>query len=118
MDHVYCGKCRSAWGWGFSCTPRAVVSGLSGIQDAGAEELAAGAAMHGPPDGLGAIDLPFGGAHGPGQVEDRLHDWTVPPYAGREFGKRRFGRVVGHASQAFPVLVAQQQVQPLSHLRQ
>ncbi len=64
--------------------------------------MEAGAAIHGPLHGLDAIDLPLGGACGPGQVEGGLNGWKVPSYAGREVGKQGSGRVVEHASQAFP----------------
>src|SRR5215211_5531361 len=56
----------------FSRTPRAVVAPSRGVQDAGAQELEAGAAVHGPLDGLDAVDLALGGAGGPGQVEGGL----------------------------------------------
>ena len=46
----------------FSRTCRAVVTVSCGIQDACAEELEAGAAVHGPLDGLDAVHLPFDGA--------------------------------------------------------
>ena len=67
----------------FPRTCRAVVAVSCGIEDAGAEKFEAGAAIHGQFDSLDAIDLPFDGACGPGQVEGGLNGWEVPSYAVR-----------------------------------
>ena len=77
------------------------------MQDACAEELEAGAAIHGSLDGLDAVDLPLGGACGPGQVKRRLHGGEVPAHVGREVGEQGSDCVVERANQAFLALVAQ-----------
>jgi len=66
----------------FSRTLRAVVAVSWGVQDAGPQELEAGSAIHRPLDHLDAVDLAFGGARGPGQVESRLHRRQVTPQTG------------------------------------
>ena len=78
----------------FSRTFRAVVAGSCGMQDACAEELEAGTAVHGSLDGLDPVDLPLCGACGPRQVERRLHGGEVPARAGSEVGEQGSGRVV------------------------
>ena len=105
--------CQSASNVGFSRTCRAVVAGSRGMENACAEELEAGAAIHGSLDGLDAVDLPLGGACGPGQVKRRLHGGEVPAQADPEVGEQGAGCVVEHTDQALLALVAQQQVQSL-----
>jgi hypothetical protein len=98
---------------GFSRTLRAVVALLCGVQDASSQELKAGSAIHRPLDHLDTVNLAFGGARGPGQVESRLHSGQVAPQACGEAGQRGAGRAVEHRAQVLLAPVAQQQVQPL-----
>ena len=59
--------------FGFSQICRAVVAVSCGMENAGAEQVEAGAAVHGPLDGLDAVHLALDRARGPGQVEGGRH---------------------------------------------
>ena len=62
--------------FGLSRTYRAVVA-LCGIEDAGAEELESGAAIHGPLQHFQLVDLTLHGAGCPRQVQRCLDGGTV-----------------------------------------
>ncbi len=61
----------------FSRTFRAVISVSCGVGDAGTEKLKSGSAIHGPLQHLEPVDLAFGRACRPGQVEGCLHGGEV-----------------------------------------
>ncbi len=90
------------------------VSGSCGVQDAGAQEVEAGAAVHGPPIGLDAVHLSLDGACCPGQVEGGLHGLLVAAQAGGEPGKQGVGSS-GRILQRFAASLVQQAVQALRH---
>ena len=99
--------------WGISRACRAAVPQSCGVQQADAQERETGPAIHGPLQHLQPVDLAFGRACGPGQVEGRLHGGEVVAQAGGELRQRRAGRVGEHGGQAFLALAAQQQVEAL-----
>src|SRR3712207_2916071 len=72
---------------GFSRTPRAAVATSRSMQDAGAQELEPGSAVHGAFDHLDAADLALRRAGGPGQRERGFHGTDVLAQLGHEAGQ-------------------------------
>ena len=83
------------------------------MEDTRTEEREAGPAVHGPLQHLEPVELAFGRACGPGQVEGGLHGGEVVAQAGGELRQRRAGCVGEHCGQALLALAAQQQVEQL-----